>query len=140
MSHVSHRDELRGEDGAPQTPWIWNPPGLISTEADSGFITADLRDDQGHRIGQEPRGPTPSRQSSFDRVPELSSVSSVYPLPDRHGSNEQSNGPSSVYAHHPRNDTHNAHNTHNTHSAHTHTHTHPHPHPHAHPHTHTPPR
>ena len=79
----SHREELYGtvgerEDGPdgdqePHTPWIWNPRGLVENGSDQGIITADYRDSHGRRIAQESRGPTPSRQPSFDRSNDPSS-------------------------------------------------------------------
>src|ERR1700722_1350601 len=105
MIHEYHREELRHEDGAPQTPWIWNPPGLISTEADNGVITADFRDEQGHRITQEVRGSTPSRQSSFNEssIP-YSHTDRHDSTPSRQGSHHRHDGLSSIYAPNTHND------------------------------------
>jgi hypothetical protein len=108
LSNMIPREELRGEDGAPQTPWIWNPPGLISTEADDGVITADFRDEQGHRIAQEVRGPTPSRQPSSDRITDPSLTYS-HPdrrdlTPSRQNSHDRTNG-LSIYTQSSHSDT-----------------------------------
>jgi hypothetical protein len=38
------REELYSGDEAPQTPWIWHPPGLISKYAEEGVVTAQFDD------------------------------------------------------------------------------------------------